>query len=126
MLLTLTPLVKNDLICIGGRINQPDLPNSNNQIIICKSHPIAKLVVKECHENNFHIGREHTLVTICKKISILACHGLIRKVLYDCFICKKEQMKPRVPLMSDLPQDRLDINEKPFQNTGIKLFLYQF
>ena len=35
-------------------------------------------------------------------------------------------MKPRVPLMSDLPQDRLDINEKPFQNTGIKLFLYQF
>ena len=28
-------------------------------------------------------------------------------------------MKPHVPLMSDLPQDRLDINEQPFQNTGI-------
>ena len=24
--------------------------------------------------------------------------------------------------MSDLPQDRLDINEKPFQNTGIDFF----
>ena len=33
-LLTLTPIVKNDLIGVRGRINQPDLPNFNNQIII--------------------------------------------------------------------------------------------
>ena len=45
LILTLTPIVKNDLLCVGGRINRPDLPNSNNQIIICKSHPIAKLLV---------------------------------------------------------------------------------
>ena len=66
-LLTLTPTVKNDLICVGGRINRPDLPNSNNQIIICKSHPTAKLLVNECHEKNVHIGREHTLAIIRKK-----------------------------------------------------------
>ena len=35
-LLTLTPIVKNDLICVGGGINHPDLPSFNNQIIICK------------------------------------------------------------------------------------------
>ena len=77
---------------------------------------------KECHKKNFHIGREHTLATICKKIWIPACCGLIRKILDDCFYWKKEQIKPHVPLMSNLPQDRLNINEKPFQNTGTDFF----
>ena len=54
-------------MCVGGRINQPDLPNFNNQIIICKSHPIAKLLVKEYHEN-FHIAREHNFATTRRKI----------------------------------------------------------
>ena len=110
------------MICVGGRINHPDLPSSNNQIIICKSYPIAKLLVKECPKKNFHISREHTLATVCKKIWIPACRGLIRKVLHDCLYCKKERIKPHVPLMSDLPQDRLDIHEKLFQNTGIDFF----
>ena len=34
--LLFTPIVKNDLICVGGRINQPDLPISYKQIVICK------------------------------------------------------------------------------------------
>ena len=95
-LLTLTPIVKNHLIRVGGRISWPGLPNSNNQIIICESHAIAKLFVKEkrnefsFHEKNFHISREHTLATICKKIWIPACRGLIRKILHDCLYCKKK------------------------------------
>ena len=121
-LLTLTPTVKNDLIGVRGRINQPDLPNFNNQIIIWKSHPIAKLLVKECYKKDFHIGREHTLATICKKIWIPACSRLIRKVLYDRLYSKKEWIKPHVPLMNDLQKDRLYINEKPFLNTGIDFF----
>ena len=108
-------------MCVGG-INPSDLPNSNNQIIICKSYLTGKLLVRECHKNNFHISREHALATIRKKICIPACRGLIRKVLYDCLYCKKEQIKPHIPLMSDLPQERLGINEKPFQNTGIDFF----
>ena len=107
---------------MGGRINHPHLPSSINRIIILKSHPIAKLLVKECHEKNFHIGREHTLATVRKKIWIPACRGLIRKGLHDCLYCKRELIKPHVPLMSDLPQDRLEINEKPFQSTGIGFF----
>ena len=60
--------------------------------------------------------------TVRKKIWIPVCRGLIRKVLHDCLYCKEERIKPPVPLMSDLPQDRLDIHEKPFQNTGIDFF----
>ena len=66
-LLTLTPIVKNDLICLGRRIN-----NYYMQIIICKSHPIAKLLVKEGYKKNFYIGREHNLATVCKKICTVA------------------------------------------------------
>ena len=103
-------------------MNQPDLPNSNNQIIIHKFHPTTKLTVKEYHKKNFHISRKHTLATIRKKIWIPACRRLIRKVLHDCSYCKKEQIKPHMPLISDLPKDRLDINEKPFHNNVIDFF----
>ena len=89
-LLTLTPIVKNDLICVRGRINRPDLLNSNNQIIICKSQPIANLLVKQCHKKNIHIRREHTLTTFCKEIWIAACCVLIRKVVHDHLYFKKE------------------------------------
>ena len=75
-------------MCIEGRINRPDLPNSNNQIIICKSHPLSKLLVKECQQKSFHIGREHNLERV----------------------------------ISILPQERLDINEKLFENAGIQFF----
>ena len=85
---TLTPIVKNNLMCIEGRINRPDLTNSNNQIIICKSHPLSKLLVKECQQKSFHIDREHNLERV----------------------------------ISILPQERLGINEKPFENAEIQFF----
>ena len=71
-LLALAPIVKNDLMCVGGRVNQPDLTNSSNQIIICKSKPIPKLHVKECREKIFHVVI-FTLATIRKKIWIHTC-----------------------------------------------------
>ena len=45
-----------------------------------------------------------------------------KKVLRHCLYCKKERIKPQVPLMNDLPQERLGINEKYLQNTGINFF----
>ena len=75
-------------MCIEGRINRPDLTNSNNQIIICKSHPLSKLLVKECQQKSFHIGRKHNLERV----------------------------------ISILPQERLGINEKPFENAEIQFF----
>ena len=93
-----------------------------NQVIINKSHPISKLIIKDCHEQGAHIGREHTLTLIRRKIWIPPCRGLIRKVLFGCLYCKRERVKPQKAFASELPKERLDSYEKPFYNTGIDYF----
>ena len=52
-------------MCVGGKMNRLDLPNSNNQIIVCKSQFIVKLLAKKCQEKS---DREHALATSHKNI----------------------------------------------------------
>ena len=77
-----------------------------------RSHPIAKLIIKDCHEKGAHIEREYTLALIRRKIWIPSCRGLIRKVLLDFLSCKRERIKPQKTFVSELPKERLDAYEK--------------
>ena len=56
-LIPLNPILQGNLICVGGR---PNLEKTEyvckNQVIINKSHPILKLIIKDCHEKGAHIG----------------------------------------------------------------------
>ena len=109
------------MICVGGRANSEKIEYAcKNQVIINKSHPISKLIIKDCQ--GAHIGREHTLALLRHKIWIPSCRGLIRKVLFDCLYCKRERIKPQKAFMSELPKERLDAYQKPFYNTGIDFF----
>ena len=87
-----------------------------------RSHPISKLIIKDCHEKGAHIGREDTLALMRRKICIPSSRGLIRKVLFDCLYCKRERIKPQKTLMSELPKERLEAYGKPFYKTGIDFF----
>ena len=49
----LNPILQGNLICIGGRANSEKIEYAC--IIINKSHPILKLIIKDCHEK----GREY-------------------------------------------------------------------
>ena len=84
------------------------------QVIVNKSHPILKLIIRNCHEIGAHIGREHTLALIRRKIWIPSCPGLIRDVLFNCSYCKRERAKPQKTFMSRLPKERLEAYDKPF------------
>ena len=113
-IISLNPIVEDELIRVGGRISKNQLTVSNlNQVIINKKHPLSKLMVSDHHRFNFYIGCEHTIAAIRKHYWIPSCRGLIRTVLNKCF---------QNPLMSDLPKERFSINEKPFSKTGIDYF----
>ena len=120
-LVPLNPTLNNQsLICVGGRVKNSDIfANSNYQVIVNKDHPIAKLIIKHYHEENLHVSREQTLSSLRSKYWIPACRGIIRSVTTSCLYCKRERIKPAPPFMSDIPEDRLCIDEKPFTNTGV-------
>ena len=105
---------------MGDRVNNTDIfAKSNYQVIVNKDHPIAKLSIKHYHEENLHVGREQTLSSLRSKYWIPVCLGIICSVVTSCLYCKRERIKPAPPLMSDIPEDRLCIDEKSFTNAGV-------
>ena len=55
------PILQRNLICVGVTANSEKTEYAcKNQVIINKSHPILRLIIKDCHEKGAHIGREHT------------------------------------------------------------------
>ena len=122
-LLPLKPFFKDNLIRVGGRIGRAYLPmESKHQVILCKNHPLSKIIVLHFHIRNMHSGRNLTIASTREKYWIITGKALVRKVIYECSFCKQHRSSTSPPLMCDLPKERLAIQEPPFNNTGIDYF----
>ena len=122
-LLPLNPIVVDNLIRVGGRIGQSHLPfEQKHQILLTKEHFLSTLLVLDKHERNYHIGREQTLSLLRESVWIIKGEALVRKVIQNCSFCKQRRVTPQSPIMSNLPEARLAINQAPFTNAGIGYF----
>jgi len=123
-MLPLNPIINNDLIKVGGRLNRSrDLPESSkHQIILPTYHYVTQLIIKYIHESNHHCGRDQTLSFVRLNYWIINAKSVIRKVLSDCLYCKRLRVKPNPQFMSSLPLERLAIHQPPFTHTGIDYF----
>ena len=122
-LLSLHPLLIDNIIRVGGRNKHANVPfNQKHQMIIHKNHPLSKLVIKHTHESNFHCGREQTLSILRNKYWIPNVRGLIRKIITDCLHSRKVSATPSPSFMADITEERLQHNHKPFTNTGTDYF----
>ena len=124
---SLHPIFHNGLIKVGGRIRHANIPEeSKHQVILSKYHHGTQLILRNIHENNLHVGREHTLAISRQHYWLRSCRGLIRNILRNCVRCRNEHATPQNNLMGDVPKERASIGDKPFLNTGIHYFgLYQ-
>ena len=122
-LLPLNPIVADNLIRVGGKIVQSYLPfEQKHQILFTKEHFLSTLLVLDNHERNCHIGREQTLSLLRESVWIIKGKALVRKVIQNCSFGKQQQVTPQSPIMSNLAEARLAINQPPFTNTGIDYF----
>ena len=48
---------------------------------------------------------------------------LARKTVTDCLSCKRRNVRPKVPIMADLPASCVDILHGPFHYTGVDYFV---
>ena len=78
---------------------------------------MSTLLVLDKHERNCHIGREQTLSLLRKSVWIIKSKALVRKVIQNCSFCQPLRVTPQSPIMSNLPEARLAINQPPFTNT---------
>ena len=57
-----------------------------------------------------------------ESVWIIKGEALVRKVIQNCSFCKQRRVTPQSPIMSNLPEARLAINQSPSTNTGINYF----
>ena len=97
-----------DILCVGGRINQDELPFSIRQPMILPSHHhVIKLIIQDHHETIGHSGMSHTWSSLRQKYWIIKGAATVRKVLGQCFQCKKNAPVGN-QFMSELPKMQTD------------------
>ena len=117
---TLTPyLDKDDLIRIGGRLSNADLPTTQIHPIILDSKDL--LMVKYftyLHVALCHCGPSLLLSHTGTKLHVLGARRLCRKTCSCCITCRK--CKPRVQsqVMAELPAQRVTASP-PFTHCGM-------
>ena len=101
-------------LCTGGRTGQ-------HQVIVPKSHHIAKLLVEHYHAAG-HCGREYVVAQLRERYWIVGIRSIVRSVLKQCYRCKINHEPAAKQRMSDLPKERIRADEPPFSYVGVDYF----
>ena len=71
---------------VGGRLKHVNVPtNSKNQIILSKDHYLSRLLIKEIHKQNAHVGKKHTLSLLRKHFWIAAVEDVPKRYYWTVF-----------------------------------------
>ncbi|CAH8613476.1 unnamed protein product [Schistosoma rodhaini] len=118
----LRPIVIDNLIRVGGRLNRSDLPvEQKHPIILPSKHPITELIIRHYHQADGHMGVYYTLAALRKKFWILKGTTAIKRIIHKCIGCRIRSARPMSQLMGDLPPTRIT-PDFPFATTGVDYF----
>lgn len=120
----LRPVInENGLLCVGGRLGNATFSETQRHpVILPKQHHIVTLIIRECHETSAHVGREHVLSLVRQSYWIVSGRNAVKRVLKDCFICKRYFGRTATQRMADLPRCRVEGDSPPFTYTGVDFF----
>ncbi|XP_043220532.1 uncharacterized protein LOC122380948 [Amphibalanus amphitrite] len=119
----LDPIVKDGLVCVGGRLRRGSFPEREVHPVILpnKSH-VTTLIVRDCHEKVGHAGRGLTLARVRSSgFWVVGGRRAVARLILQCVTCKKLRGKTQQQKMADLPADRLEA-APPFTFSGVDLF----
>jgi len=85
-------------------------------------HELTDSIVNYYHKINLHVGDNSIIAQLRSRVWIINARRAVRRCRARCLHCVRKRIHPATPRMADLPDFRLDINEKPFFHTGCDLF----
>ncbi|XP_043969743.1 uncharacterized protein LOC122829340 isoform X2 [Gambusia affinis] len=123
VLYKLDPILQDDTLRVGGRLNKSAMPESaKHPVILSKHSKVATLILRDVHQRTGHCGRNYVLAQIRKKYWIPQANSAIRKIIGQCVVCRRMTGKVGEQKMASLPEDRLLPDQPPFTNTGVDYF----
>ena len=111
---------EDNILRCKGRIDNANLPHSAKYpILLLKDSYITKLVVLEAHTRVAHCKLKGTLNCLRQTYWIPRARSFIKKILYECRLCRKLDNKPyRYPITPPLPPSRVTASHA-FESIGI-------
>jgi hypothetical protein len=120
----LTPFLNDvGLLCVGGRLQNSELPvDAKHPIILPQKSPATRLIIRRYHLVLCHASPSRTLSDMVQKFCIIHARSAITQVYNDCPDCRIRTAKPSPPRMAPLPSTRVKAFDPPFSVTGIDYF----
>ena len=107
--LKLNPFLEGDLIRVGGRLANAQLPHDNrNPLLLWPDDVLASLIARQTHFDTFHGGVNLSLGTIRLQFWIIRGRNLIKSIINRCHKCKLYSKRTCTQLMGNLPEDRIN------------------
>ena len=111
------------IIRVGGRIKHANLSfEQRHPILLSTKHDLVKVLLRDLHLEHNHEGVEYIRSVIQQKFWILGLRNALRSIKSSCVFCRKLRAQINLPLMADLPAERLDYQSHPFTHVGIDYF----
>lgn len=120
LLIALRPFIDSDgIIRVGGRLRQAAVRYDHmHPIIMPKSHPLTKLLIRRTHADTLHGSIQLMLNTLRQRYWIIHARALVKRCISDCTVCARQSSKPAQQLMADLPSPRVN-PARPFLQSAV-------
>ncbi|XP_044751667.1 uncharacterized protein LOC123311663 [Coccinella septempunctata] len=114
---------QDGLLRLAGRLEKSELNvQTRKPIILDPQHKITKLIVQKYHEDVHHHGQEIVINNLRQKFWILRLRQTVKSIWNSCQLCKIRRATPRIPVMGQLPECRIQPTIRAFIKTGIDYF----
>ena len=122
-LAALDPIIDSGILRVGGRLGRSDMSyEAKHPMILPKASTVSRLIVKDAHKRNGHLGKNATLASIRERFWILGASELVKSVTSKCTVCRKYQGSLMKQKLADLPKERLIADKPPFSHVGMDYF----
>ncbi|XP_068734645.1 uncharacterized protein [Montipora capricornis] len=120
-LFKLDPVLRNGLLCVGGRLSWARI-SLDAKIILPKNDHVSNLIINHYHTLSGHSGRQHVLSLLRQRYWVIKANSAVREILTKCYRCRKREAPFCEQKMADLPEDRLVPDRPPFTIVGVDCF----
>jgi len=105
----------NDVLRVGGRLRHSFLTEGQKHpIILPTKHHVTKLIIRDEHLRNLHMGPQNLLYIIRNKYWPIHGRRTVQSVLHHCKTCFRVSPRSVSIKMGDLPPARVQPT-RPFQ-----------
>ncbi|XP_078351492.1 uncharacterized protein LOC144636211 [Oculina patagonica] len=111
------------ILRVGGRLENAGINfDAKHQIVLLYRHRVTDLIIRKYHQDAGHLGQEYVLSNLRQLYWVVKGRSAVRRVLSECFLCRKLGAARGEQLMANLPKERLSPEDPPFTSVGVDYF----